>query len=316
MPEIVSVSQIAPRNTRLQEYFSLRFRRLLSGAPDGMPPWIDVIAAGDGPGLFTPASAPWVIHRDLGTLVGGIRALLVQALHPATLAGVADHSRYEADPLGRLAGTIRWLTVTTFGSIEAIEREAGRVNRLHDRVNGEYAPTPETSSKTAYSARDPRLLLWVHAAFMDSFLSCHELYCDAAIPGGADAYIEQWAASVRPLGLADAPTNRAELDAALAEFAETGTLRCDQRADRVVGFIRNPPLPWVARQVYRLLFAAAVISLRPEHRELLGLRVRAPKTTIWATRASLRAIRAIIGPESPIEEAGRARLVRAGVIAG
>ena len=291
----------------------MRFRRLLSGAPDGVPPWLEVIAAGDGPSLYTPDSAPWLVHGDLGTLVGGIRALLVQALHPATLAGVADHSRYEADPLGRLAGTIRWLTVTTFGSLEAIEREASRVNRLHDRVTGEYSSTGTSTAR--YSARDPQLLLWVHIAFMDSFLSCHQLYCDAEIPGGADAYIEQWARSVEPLGLTGVPTNQRELDLALAEFERQQILRCDDRAARVVGFIHNPPLPWVARQVYRLLFAAAVVSLRSEHRALLGLTTRAERLVIWATRASLRTIRAIIGPESPIEEAGRARLVRAGVIA-
>ena len=114
----------------------MRFRRLLSGAPDGKPPWLEIIAAGDEPGLFTPDDAPWIVHADFGTLVGGIRALLVQALHPGTLRGVSEHSRYEEDALGRLAGTIRWLTVTTFGSHAAVAGEACRVNRLHERVVG------------------------------------------------------------------------------------------------------------------------------------------------------------------------------------
>ena len=33
-------------------------------------------------GYFLPSDAPWVVHADFGTLVGGIRALLMQALHP------------------------------------------------------------------------------------------------------------------------------------------------------------------------------------------------------------------------------------------
>ena len=124
-------------NNALQEALSKRFRRLLSGDPDGIPPWLEVIAAGDEPGLYMPTDAPWIVHADFGTLVGGIRALLMQALHPGSLTGVANHSRYEQDPLGRLAGTIRWLTVTTFGSHAAVAGESSRVNRLHTRVAGE-----------------------------------------------------------------------------------------------------------------------------------------------------------------------------------
>ena len=96
------------------------------------------MASGEGRGLYLPDDAPWVVHADLGTLVGGVRALLMQALHPGSLAGVRTHSRYKDDPLGRLAGTIRWLTITTFASHEALAAEASRVNRMHDRVKGQY----------------------------------------------------------------------------------------------------------------------------------------------------------------------------------
>jgi len=288
----------------------VRFRRLLSGAPDGVPPWLEVIAAGDEPGLFTPDDAPWLVHADFGTLVGGIRALLVQALHPATLAGVADHSRYQEDALGRLAGTIRWLTVTTFGSRAAVAKEASRVNRLHERVQGtfEHKEVPQP-----YRAADPKLLMWVHVAFMESFLTSHQMYCAAPIPGGADAYISQWAKSVEPLGLANAPRSLAELEAVLAGFNESQILRADARTEDVVRFIRKPPLPWFSGVVYRLLFAAAVVSLRSEHRELLGLKAAPRWAVVGPTRFILKAIRLAIGTESPIEEAGRQRLVRIGV---
>mgnify|MGYP002141695644 FL=1 len=82
-------------NNRIQEFFSVRFRRLLSGAKDGVPPWLQIIADGDTDGLFLPNEAPWIVHRDFATLVGGVRALLMQALHPGSLAGVMQHSRYE-----------------------------------------------------------------------------------------------------------------------------------------------------------------------------------------------------------------------------
>jgi uncharacterized protein (DUF2236 family) len=282
----------------------VKFRRLLSGAPDGTPPWLEIIASGETGGFFLPTDGPWVVHRDFGTLVGGIRALLVQALQPATLAGVRNHSRYEQDPLGRLAGTIRWLTVTTFGSFEAVSGEANRVNRLHTRVVGEN-PVP-------YRAADPHLLLWVHAAFTDSFLSAHQLYCSAPIPGGADGYVETWARSVEPLGLANAPKSFEELDAQMDDYIDELKVTDDTRS--VVKFIRTPPLPVLVRPAYALLFQAAVVSLRPEHRVLLGLKSAPRWIVIPATRFLLKAIRVLIGPESPIEDGALVRLRRLGLI--
>ena len=90
-----------------------KFRENVSGSKDGRPDWVNTIAVGSGPGLFGPGSAVWQVHGCIATLVGGVRALLLQAAHPAPLSGVAEHSRYESDPLGRLAGTTRWLTVTS-----------------------------------------------------------------------------------------------------------------------------------------------------------------------------------------------------------
>lgn len=292
------------RNNSIQEFFSVKFRRLLSGAPDGTPPWLEIIAEGETGGLFLPTDGPWVVHRDFGTLVGGIRALLVQALHPATLAGVRNHSRYEKDPLGRLAGTIRWLTVTTFGSHAAVAGEASRVNRLHVRVVGEV-PVP-------YKAADPNLLLWVHAAFTDSFLSAHELFCQAEISNGRDGYVSSWAKSVEPLGLEQTPKSFAELDALIDDYIEELKVTEDTRS--VVRFIRKPPLPVLVRPAYALLFQAAVVSLRPEHRAMLGLRSGPRWLVVPATRFLLRAIRVLIGPESPIEDGALRRLKRLGLI--
>ena len=294
------------KNTKLQEKLSIRFRKLLSGATDGNPPWLAVVAEGDDIGMFAPNDAPWVIHRDFSTLVGGVRALLMQALHPGSLAGVAQHSRYEQDPLGRLSGTIRWLTITTFGSNQAVKDEAGRVNRMHTRVSGEYQTAQgETSS---YKAADPRLLLWVHIAFMESFLRSHQNYSKAPIPGGADAYVMLWGKSVAPLGLADVPTSEAELNKLLDEFSEELIITDQTRA--VIKWIRNAPLPPLTKPVYKLLFYSAVASLDPRFRELIGIR----SAPLWLLRpittSLLSLMRFAIGPESPIEDAALRRIER------
>lgn len=298
----------ANKNNRVQEALSKRFRSFLSQDPNGVPPWLPIVAEGDDAGLFLPTDAPWIVHADFGTLVGGIRALLMQALHPGSLAGVQQHSRYEQDPLGRLAGTIRWLTVTTFGSTEAVQKEASRVNRLHERVTGEYLPSE--GKPRPYKAADKDLLLWVHIAFMDSFLRAHQNYSRAPIPGGADAYISLWSKSVAPIGLDSAPMSEADLIESMKRFE--GELVVTDRTRDVVRFIQFPPLPRLARSIYRLLFAAAVASLEPRYRDMLNLRTLPAWFVKPATRSLLRLMRTAIGPESPIEDAAKARLQRIG----
>ena len=294
------------KNTKLQEKLSIRFRKLLSGATDGNPPWLSVVAEGDDIGMFSPNDAPWIIHRDFSTLVGGVRALLMQALHPGSLAGVAQHSRYEQDPLGRLSGTIRWLTITTFGSNQAVQNEAGRVNRMHTRVSGEYQTAQ--GETTSYRAADPRLLLWVHIAFMESFLRSHQNYSKAPIPGGADTYVRLWGKSVAPLGLDDVPTSEAELSKLLDEFSEELIVTDQTRA--VIKWIKNAPLPPLTKPVYKLLFYSAVASLDPRFRALIGIR----SAPLWllrpVTTGMLSLMRFAIGPESPIEDAALRRIER------
>jgi len=305
------------RNNRIQEFLSRRFRKLLSGDPNGIPPWLGVVAAGEEEGFFLPSDAPWVVHADFGTLVGGIRALMMQALHPGSLTGVKNHSRYESDPLGRLAGTIRWLTVTTFGSKTAVQNEANRVNKLHTRVTGEY--TKGTGQTVPYQAADKDLLLWVHIAFMESFLVSHQMYSWKSIPKGsaatgADNYVSQWSVSVAPLGLATCPMSERELESEIDKFYNSGLLVSTQDTEKVIEFIRRPPLPLVAKLVYALLFEAAVLSLRPEFRKLLGLKAKPAWFIQPVTRWSLRFMRLAIGPESPIEHGAIARLQRIGVL--
>ena len=297
------------KNNALQENLSRRFRKLLSGAQDGIPPWLPVVAEGDEPGYFLPTDAPWIVHADFATLVGGVRALLMQALHPGSLTGVAQHSRYEEDPLGRLSGTIRWLTVTTFGSVTAIQNEANRVNRMHERVTGSYQEAD--GQERSYRAADKNLLLWVHIAFMDSFLRAHQNYSLKPIPGGADEYVRLWARSVEPLGLDSAPRSEAELLATLDDFYPQLVVTAKTRD--VIRWIKNAPLPPLAKPAYKLLFYSALASIPEKYRELIGIR----SAPLWSLRpittSLLRVMRFAIGPESPIEDAARARLRRAGV---
>lgn len=295
-------------NNRIQQALARRFVRLLSGSETGKPPWLGAVAEGDQAGLYLPNQAPWIVHADFATLVGGVRALLMQALHPGSLTGVRQHSRYEQDPLGRLAGTIRWLTVTTFGPHSANQNEANRVNRLHTRVQGEY--TAADGQRKNYQAADQDLLLWVHVAFMDSFLRAHQNYSKRPIPGGADEYVRLWAESVKPLGLEKAPLSEAELLETLRNFDSQLAVTDDTR--EVIKWLKNPPLPTLAKPFYRLFFFAALATMPKHYQELLNQKT----LPLWFVKSQttniLRIMRIAIGHESPIEDAAIARLRRVG----
>ncbi|MFM6978276.1 MAG: oxygenase MpaB family protein [Micrococcales bacterium] len=296
-------------NNRVQKVLAKRFVRLLSGSETGKPPWLGAVAEGDEAGLYLPNQAPWIVHADFATLVGGVRALLMQALHPGSLTGVRQHSRYEQDPLGRLAGTIRWLTVTTFGPSKANQAEANRVNKLHTRVQGEYQTA--SGEKKTYQAADKDLLLWVHVAFMDSFLRAHQNYSKRPIPGGADEYVRLWAESVKPLGLETAPLSEAELIETLQQFDKQLVVNDDTR--EVIKWLKNPPLPTLAKPFYRLFFFAALATMPKHYQELLNQKT----LPLWFVKSQttniLRIMRIAIGSESPIEDSAIARLRRVGV---
>lgn len=289
-------------NFPLTKPLANRFREIVSGSKDGAPKWVSEMETGDA-GLFGIDSAVWQVHGSVSTIVGGVRALLLQAAHPAALTGVAENSRYESDPIGRLIGTTKWLTITTFGSTEAIEREARRVNEMHKRVVGEFKNHDGKSEH--YEARNPKFLLWVHCAFTDAFLKTH-LALGHTIDKGADQYIKEWAKSAKPLGLDTAPQSLAELESELNRFRREELGRTDRTTD-VVKFILKPPFSKVGLLFYSVMANAAIATLDDFDRELLGLKKR-KKFWLKLARVLLHILSAILGHEPPAKKIARKRV--------
>jgi len=279
------------------------FRKTVSGDPSGEPLWAQQMAIGNDIGLFGPGSAVWQVHGCIATLVGGIRALLMQAAHPAALTGVAEHSSYDTDPLGRLERTTRWLTITSFGSTEAIEIEAKRVREMHKRVNGDFET--KSGEHSQYSASDPRYLLWVHCAFTDSFLRAHE-ELGYELPQGADLYVKDWALSARPLGLESAPTSKEELSATMQSFAEKEVARIAMTPP-IVGFILKPPFGSAGLFFYRILANAAISTIDEPFLTVLGLKKKS-KGWLRISRVLLDFLSYMLGHESPSQRIARERI--------
>lgn len=240
-----------------------RLRSALAGDEQLRP---DELADKQDLGLFGPASVAWRVHGDSAMLIGGLRALMLQTLHPLAMAGVSDHSDYRSDPWGRLHRTGRFIGATTFGNTKTAERVIGTVRRVHDRVEGE-APDGRP-----YSANDPHLLLWVHVTEVDSFLAGYGRYGSGKLTDAEqDRYIGEMAEIGTRLGAEDVPTNRAEL----AETIEMFRAECsfDEQARDSMRFLLLPPVPLAARGAYGLISAASIGLLPTWAQQMLRLPV-------------------------------------------
>ena len=293
------------------------------------PPAFDLSADPGDPGLFGPGSASWAVISEPAAIVGGIRALLVQLLHPLAMAGVADHSRFRNDALGRLQRTSAYVTATTFGATREVFNATAAVRGVHRRVVG-TAPDGRP-----YRADDPHLLAWVSIALTSSFLRTHRLYATprlhadvadrfvaeqsragalldprvdlAALRQDADAVAALQAGRLPLPMLRDRtlPQSVAELEARSAEYATEWDV--NDQALQALRFLRWPDVPPALRAGYLPRFAGAVASLEPAQRRMLGLRMGAAARPVQAqTRVALLAMRIAAGA-SPALEAARRR---------
>lgn len=255
-------------------------RWMLSGDPEPRRP----SARREDPGLFGPDSATWVVHSDPSMLVGGLRALLYQTLHPLAMSGVAQHSAYKRDPLGRLRRTVGYVGQTTYGTTAEAEQAIERVKLVHRKVRG-VAPDGRP-----YSADDPDLVAWVHCTEVDSFLSAYQTYGRHPLASDeADQYVEEMARLGESLGGAGIPRSTAELAARLDSFRPE--LAVNRDTLDAVRFLLLPPLPLHVRPTYGVI-AAAAVNLLPLHARR---RIWIPPTPISERLVVRPAAKAVLG---------------------
>lgn len=237
------------------------------------------------PGLFGPDSVTWRVIGDVTTFVGGIRALLVQAAHQEVAAGVADHSRYQEDPLGRLSRTSAYVTATAFGAIPEVEEAVQIVRRAHRPVRG------ESDRGRPYAADDPADAAWVHNVLTDSFLVAYQWYGrDRLSAADADRFVAEQTKVGRLLDADPMPDTAAELAGWVVNHPDIGPSPGMLNA---VSFLRRPPLRWNIRLGYGVLFRAAVATIPDSLRTTIGVK-RRPGAVIGG-RLLISVLRAILG---------------------
>ncbi|MEE4690622.1 oxygenase MpaB family protein [Pseudomonas alliivorans] len=209
------------------------------------------------PGLFGPQAVCWKVHSDFTSmLVGGISALMLQALHPLALAGIWDHSNFRDDMLGRLRRTGQFLSGTTFGSTRDANWLIEKVRTIHLQIIG-TAPDGRP-----YAASDPVLLTWVHVAEVSSFMAAHLRYVNLLLStADQDTYYAETALVAERLGARDVPRSRQAIADYLASVRKD--LVCDERSREVLRLLLDAPAPnWLAKP-FGVLMMQAGIELLP-----------------------------------------------------
>jgi uncharacterized protein (DUF2236 family) len=280
------------------------------------------------PGLLPREAVSWRVLGEPSSIAGGVRSLLLQATHPIAMTGVARHSRYETDPLGRLAGTSAWVTAATFGSVDRAVELARTVRRMHARVRGVAA------GGEPYAADDPELLAWVQDSLTASLLAAHQLFAPTPLTRHEiDRFILEQStlgAVLDPrVDLAEVLRHRYEVPGDLtplvavlplvvegvlprtaAELAESfrrraGELEVRTEARATVRFLRSAPVPRPTRVAYRTMLAGAAASLPQGLAEALGIQ---PTTGhVRAAAALLAAMRVTTGCSPSLAVADRDR---------
>jgi len=269
----------------------------------------------DDDGYFGPQSVTWRLHADPMQWVGGVRALFLLALHPLAMAGVAQHSTFREDALGRLQRTGDYLGAVTFGTRAQADRAAARVRGVHRRVRG-----VEPESGTPYWAPDPQLLLWVHCGEIDSFLTIGRRAGVRVSAADADRYVAEQVTAAELVGIP-----RELVPASVAELTDyfertRPELRVTAAARETAKFLLLPPMPALvqlatpARVVWTSAAGLAFASLPRWARRLYGL-PGLPTTDLGAsvTLRSLRLASSVLPTtlrEPPAYRAAKQRMAR------
>jgi uncharacterized protein (DUF2236 family) len=243
-------------------------------------------------GYFSPDSIIWRISREQLMLLGGGRALLLQVAHPLVAVGVAEHSDYRESPWRRLERTMSSVWTVVYGSKIEADRVGARVQSMHSKVHGRLPePIGPYRAGTAYSARDPELLLWVHATLVDTALLVYQTWIGPLSETEQCEYYEDMKTLARVFGTPSAviPPTLDDFRAYMRERLAGDEICVTAAARDICHSILNPPLPLPLRHAWRVVNLVTAGLLPPALREQYGFSWGlARRAVLSASRDSVR----------------------------
>jgi uncharacterized protein (DUF2236 family) len=252
-------------------------------------------------GYFPPDSMIRRITRESVLMLGGGRALLMQAAHPLAVAGVAEHSDYRESPWGRLERTMSALWTIVYGTRDEADRVGARVREIHRGVRGriasEMGPYP---AGTPYRADDPELLMWVHASVLDTALLMYRNYVGLLTEHEQEAYYEEMKILANVMvGLGDE-----EMPATLGDFREymrerlgSDEICVTETAREVTDVVLHPAVPLPLRPAFEVVNMVTTGFLPRTLRRGYGLSWDPARKAMLA--ASAQYVRRVVLPLTP-----------------
>jgi uncharacterized protein (DUF2236 family) len=259
-------------------------------------------------GYFGPDSQTWRIHGEPVSMIGGLRALLLQALHPDAMRALHAASNFQRDAWRRLQSTVMYVGTVSFAERARVDEAAARVRAVH----------------AALGIDDPQQLAWVHACLVDSFLVAARASGLRLSTSDADTYVAEQVVAARLVGVPDEliPRTSAELRTYFQEIRPV--LRITPEAREAARFVIAPPLPvpmrlWLPARVGWSTVAALAVGLLPGWARRM-YRLPPMVGAGLATRGGLRTLRRSVAllpehyREGPLyrEAKERSRLAEAG----
>ena len=225
-------------------------------------------------GLCGPGSVTWRVNREGVLLLGGGCALILQVAHPLVAAGVAEHSNYREDPWGRLYRTLDLTTKIVFGSSKTAKEASDRIKEVHGRVKGvTKEPGGRYPAGTPYDARNPELLMWVHATLVNTSLLVYTRYVGSLSIGEQQRYYEEQKVLGEQFGIPRdrQPETFADFNEYMREMLASDRLAATDALRDVVDATLHPDLPVVMRPVVEAVNVATTGLLPERLRQELDL---------------------------------------------
>ncbi len=200
--------------------------------------------------VLGPQSVTWRVNREAVLLAGGGCALLLQLAHPLVAAGVAEHSRYREDPLGRLNRTLELTLTIAFGTAREAAEALAQIQRRHERVRGALPePVGRFAAGTPYRATDPELLFWVHATLVDTAIRVFEMFVAPLSEAEKDRYYEESKIVARLFGVPEPliPASRHSFAAYWQRMLNGDELAVGRQARDIAASLLAPEHPWPLR---------------------------------------------------------------------
>lgn len=221
---------------------------------------------------FAPHSKIWQVNREMVLLAAGGRALLMQLAHPKVAAGVAEHSRFQDDPFGRLHRTMSTMWSIVFDPRAEARAALDRVETVHKRVRGKVPPSEPCFSGADYDALDQALLLWVHATLVDTAMLAYDCFVAPMEERAKTIYYDDSRELARLFGIDESiiPAGLTEFERYMSGMLSGGMIGVGPVAKRLGRDVLYPR-PWIFKAAGPL-FRFVTAALLPEKlREGYGL---------------------------------------------